>query len=86
MNECACDFLYLPEAIASEDPPIMIEIQKNVNEKCMCRAVKYSTLVYKKYEKHLVVLIVSVSSVTVSINNILAPATSHLLSKEIPCL
>ncbi|KAI9475686.1 MAG: hypothetical protein EXX96DRAFT_574217 [Benjaminiella poitrasii] len=32
------------------------------------------------------VLIVGVSSVTTSINNILAPATSHPFSKEIPSL
>lgn len=45
LNKCTCDILYLPKAIASEYPPIMIEIQKDVNENYMCRAVKYSTLV-----------------------------------------
>lgn len=86
LNKCACDVLYLPKAIDSEYPPIMMEVQKNANEKYMCRAVKYSTLVYEKYEKYPVVLIVGVSSVTASINNILAPATSHPFSKEIPSL
>ncbi|KAG0749666.1 hypothetical protein G6F16_004842 [Rhizopus arrhizus] len=86
LNKCACDVLYLPKAIDSEYPPIIIEVQKDVNENYMCRAVKYSILVYEKYEKHPVVLIVGVSSVTASINNILAPATSHPFSKEIPSL
>ncbi|KAI8979113.1 hypothetical protein BDF20DRAFT_867658 [Mycotypha africana] len=27
----------------------MVEAQKDINEKYMCRAVKYSTLVYEKY-------------------------------------
>ncbi|ORE11361.1 hypothetical protein BCV72DRAFT_219865 [Rhizopus microsporus var. microsporus] len=61
LNKCACDVLYLPKAIDSEYPPIMIEVQKDVNEKYMYRAVKYSTLVYKRYEKYPVVLIVGVS-------------------------
>lgn len=77
MNKCACDGLYLPKAIASEYPPIMIEVQKDVNEKYMCRTVKYSTLVYEKYEKHPVVLVVGVSNVIAAANNILVPATNH---------
>ncbi|KAI8977685.1 hypothetical protein BDF20DRAFT_976201 [Mycotypha africana] len=86
LNKCACDVLYLPKTINSEYPPIMIEVQKDINEKYMCRAVKYSTLVYEKYEKYPVVLIVGVSSVTALVNNILAPATSHPFSKEISSL
>lgn len=59
----------------------MIEVQKDVNKKFECRAIKYSTVVYEKYKKYLVVLIVGVS-----INNILASATSHPFSKGIPSL
>jgi hypothetical protein len=52
----------------------------------MGRVIKYSTLVYEKYEKHPVVLIVGVSGVTASVNNILVPATINPFSKEIPSL
>lgn len=86
LNKCACDVLYLPKATVSEYPPKIIEVQNDVNEKYMGRAIKYSALVYEKYEKHPVVLIVGVSSVTAAINNILGPATSHPFSKEIPSL
>jgi hypothetical protein len=43
-------------------------------------------LVYEKYKKHLVVLIVGVSGLTASINNILAPAICHPFSNKIPGL
>ncbi|KAI9487442.1 MAG: hypothetical protein EXX96DRAFT_553203 [Benjaminiella poitrasii] len=86
LNKCACDVLYLPRTIVSEYPPIIIEIQRDVNEKYMGRAIKYSTLVYEKYEKLPVVLIVGVFSLTASINNMLAPATSHPFSKVISSL
>lgn len=77
LNKCACDVLYLPKDIASEPPPTTIEVQKEVNEKYMGRVIKYSTLVYEKYEKQPVVLIVGVSNVIVSVHNILLPTRSH---------
>jgi hypothetical protein len=52
----------------------------------MGRVINYSALVYEKYEKHPVILIVGVSSVTVAVNNILGPATSCPFSKEMSCL
>lgn len=79
-------FYIFPKPTVSEYPPIIIEVQNDVNEKNMGRATKYSALVYEKYEKHPVVLIVGVSSVTAAINSILGPATSHPFSKEIPSL
>ncbi|KAG1178130.1 hypothetical protein G6F71_002073 [Rhizopus microsporus] len=33
LNKSACDVLYLPKVALSEYPPIIVEVQKNVNEK-----------------------------------------------------
>ncbi|RCH87335.1 hypothetical protein CU098_006237, partial [Rhizopus stolonifer] len=84
LDKRAYNVLYFPKVIASKYPPLMIETQKN--EQYMCHAVKYSTLIYEKYEKYPVVLIVGVSSVTASVNDILAPSTSHPFSEEILAL
>lgn len=52
LNKSACDVLYLPKVALSEYPPIIIEVQKKVNEKYMSRATRYSILVYEKYSKY----------------------------------
>ncbi|ORE03556.1 hypothetical protein BCV72DRAFT_308107 [Rhizopus microsporus var. microsporus] len=45
LDKNACNVLYLPKVALSEYPPIIIEVQKNVNEKYMSRAARYSPLV-----------------------------------------
>jgi hypothetical protein len=86
LNKSACDVLYLPKVALSEYPPIIVEVQKNINEKYMSRAARFSILVYEKYSKYPVVLIIGVSTVTTSVTSKLAPATPYLYSLEVPCL
>ncbi|RCH88515.1 hypothetical protein CU097_002122 [Rhizopus azygosporus] len=47
LNKSACDVLYLPKVALSEYPPIIVEVQKNVNE---------------KYSKYPIILIIGVST------------------------
>ncbi|KAI7857960.1 hypothetical protein BDC45DRAFT_499755 [Circinella umbellata] len=59
LDKSACDVLYLPKMSLSEYSPIIVEVQKVVNEKYMSRATRYSTLVYEKYNKYPVIIITS---------------------------
>ncbi|KAL4209668.1 hypothetical protein AB4K20DRAFT_1977695 [Rhizopus microsporus] len=67
LNKSACDVLYLPKVALSEYPPIIVEVQKNVNE---------------KYSKYPIILIIGVSTVTTSVTSKLNPATPYLYSLE----
>ncbi|EIE81080.1 hypothetical protein RO3G_05785 [Rhizopus delemar RA 99-880] len=86
LNKSACDVLYLLKVALSEYPPIIVEIQKDVNETYMACAARYSALVYEKYSKHPIIIIIGVSTITSSVAIRLAPATTHPYSLEVPCL
>ncbi|KAI8977666.1 hypothetical protein BDF20DRAFT_976172 [Mycotypha africana] len=82
----ACDVLYLPKMTLSEYSPIIVEVQKVVNEKYMSRATRYSTLVYEKYNKYPIVLIIGVSAVTTPVASKLTTAIDYPYCLEVPCL
>ncbi|KAI9486354.1 MAG: hypothetical protein EXX96DRAFT_40301 [Benjaminiella poitrasii] len=86
LDKSACDVLYLPKMALSEYSPIIVEVQKVVNEKYMSRATRYSTLVYEKYNKYPVVLIIGVSAVTTPVTSKLTTAIDYPYCLEVPCL
>ena len=45
MDGAACDVLYIPHSVGSTFPPIVFEIQRQVNDKFMLRAIHYSVIV-----------------------------------------
>ncbi|KAI7891267.1 uncharacterized protein EV154DRAFT_402610, partial [Mucor mucedo] len=70
----------------SDYPPIIVEVQKGVNKKYMSCAVRNSTLVYEKYNKYPVVLLIGVSTVTTSVTSKLTPAIDYPHCLEVTCL
>ncbi|RCH91068.1 hypothetical protein CU098_007732 [Rhizopus stolonifer] len=49
LNKSAFDVVYRPKMALSEYPPIIIEIQENVNDEYMPPVERYSTLAFEKY-------------------------------------
>lgn len=56
INKNKCDVFYAPHDPLSAFPPVFIE----VDEKFFVRAVHYSTLIYQRYKKHPILVIIGV--------------------------
>jgi hypothetical protein len=64
INKNKCDVFYAPHDPLSTFPPVFIEVQNQVDEKLLVRAVHYSTLIYERYKKHPILVIIEVASAT----------------------
>ncbi|GAA5808633.1 hypothetical protein MFLAVUS_002025 [Mucor flavus] len=84
INKNKCDVLYAPHNPLSTFPPVFIEVQNQVDEKFLVRAVHYSTLIYERYNKHPILLIIGVASVTVSFMSKTAADSDFSFAKQIP--
>lgn len=61
INKNKCDVLYAPHDPLSTFLPVFIEAQNQVDEKFLVRAVHYSTLIYERYKKHPILVIIEVA-------------------------
>ncbi|CAO3667679.1 unnamed protein product [Rhizopus stolonifer] len=52
INKSKCNVLYTPHDPLSTFPSVFIEVQNQVDEKFLVRAVQYRTLIYERYKKH----------------------------------
>lgn len=85
INKSKCDVLYISNDI-SAFPPIIIEVQKIVDEKFIIRAIQYCTLVYQKYGKQPIIVIFGISSITMNILSLTTASTLFPFAKELSSL
>lgn len=86
INKNKCNVLYAPHNPLSTFPPVLIEVQNQVDEKFLIRAVHYSTLIYEWYNKHPILVIIGVANVTVSFMSMKAADSDFSFAKQIPCI
>ncbi|EIE83976.1 hypothetical protein RO3G_08681 [Rhizopus delemar RA 99-880] len=82
INKSKCDVLYVPNA-NSAFPPIIIEVQKAVDEKFIIRAIQYCTLVYQKYSKQPIIIIFGILSITMPILSLTTAFIRFPFAKEL---
>lgn len=78
INKNKCDVLYAPHNPLSKFPPVFIEVQNQVDEKILVRTVHYSTLIYQRYKKHPILVIIGVASATAQFMSSSLPDTYHV--------
>lgn len=86
INKNKCDVLYAPRNPLSTFPPVLIEVQNQVDEKFLVRAVHYSTLIYERYNKHPILVIIGVASATVPFMSMTAVNSGFPFARQIPCI
>lgn len=86
VNKNKCDVLYAPHNPLSTFPPVFIEVQNQVDEKFLVRAIHYSTLIYERYNKYPIVLVFGVASVTASFMSKTVADGDYSFAKQIPTL
>ncbi|CEG76786.1 hypothetical protein RMATCC62417_11638 [Rhizopus microsporus] len=78
-----CDVLYIPNATHNTLPPIIFKIQKNIDEPFIVRVIHYCTLVYAKYKKHPLIVLLGISNFTTSVFSSTVPCVKFPFAKEI---
>ncbi|KAG1043524.1 hypothetical protein G6F43_011634 [Rhizopus delemar] len=64
-----CDVLYAPRDPLSSFLPILIEIQNQVDDKFLTRAIHYCTLIYNRYNKLPIIVVFGIANVTLSLQS-----------------
>jgi hypothetical protein len=80
INKNKCNVLYDRQDPLSTFPPVLTEVQNQVDEKLLVRAVHYCTLIYERYKKHPILVIIGVASVTAQSMNMTAPNSDLLFA------
>ncbi|GAA5799980.1 hypothetical protein HPULCUR_005401 [Helicostylum pulchrum] len=86
INRKKCDVLYAPHNPLSTFPPVFIEVQNQVDEKFLVRAIHYSTLIYERYKKRPILVIIGVASATAQFMSMTAPNSDFPFANHIPCI
>ncbi|KAI8641165.1 hypothetical protein BD408DRAFT_433503 [Parasitella parasitica] len=86
INKNKCDVLYTPHDPLSAFPPVLIEVQNQVDEKFLVRAIHYSTLIYERYKKRPILVIIGVASATAQFMSLTAPNSDFLFARHISCI
>lgn len=80
-----CDVLYAPRDPLSSFLPILIEIQNQVDDKFLTRAIHYCTLIYNRYNKLPIIVVFGIANVTLSLQS-KAVDSEFPFARQIPSL
>jgi hypothetical protein len=86
INKTKCDVLDVPQNPLSTCPPVFVEVQNQTDEKFFVRVVQYSTLIFERYNKLPILLIIGVSTVTASFMYMTEVDSEFSFARSIPCL
>lgn len=86
IDKSKCDVVYVPHDRLSTFPPILIEVQNQVDEKFLVRAIHYSTLIYERYKTHPILVVIAVAGATNQFMGMTTSSNSFPFAREIACI